>query len=70
MDVPESTILRDNRETCPLNGHPRAVMLVFRRVRFGSPAPWTAFEEMAVVEQAVEHGSDRRAVAEQFSPVF
>jgi len=41
-----------------------------RQVGFRPPASWTTFEEMAVVEQAVEHGGNRGAVAEQFSPVF
>jgi hypothetical protein len=42
---------------------------MFRRIRFGSPTSRAAFEEMAVMEQAVEHSSNRGAVAEQFSPV-
>jgi hypothetical protein len=43
--------------------------LLFRR-QLGSPAPRPAFEDMAVVEKAVEHSGDGRAVAEQFSPVL
>src|SRR5207253_2194073 len=41
----------------------------FRR-QLGPPAPWPAFEEMAVVEETVEHGGHGRAVAEQFPPVL
>src|SRR6266576_182208 len=41
----------------------------FRR-QLGPPAPRPAFENMAVVEEAVEHGGEGRAVAEQFSPVL
>ena len=44
--------------------------MLFRRIRFGSPTSRSTFEEMAVMEQAVEHSSDRGAIAEQFSPVF
>jgi len=46
------------------------VRLVFRRVHFGPPAARSAFQEMAVMEQTVEHGGDSGAVAKQFSPVF
>lgn len=34
-------------------------MLVLSCIRLRPPTPQSAFEEMAVVEQAVEHGSDR-----------
>lgn len=36
---------------------------LFRR-QLGPPAPRPAFEDMAVVEEAVEHGGDGRAVTE------
>jgi len=45
-------------------------MLVLSRVHLRPPAARSAFEEMAVVEQAVEHGRDGGAVAEQFALVF
>jgi len=35
-----------------MTSHPEAVMVVFRRVDFGSAAPRPAFDQMAVVEQA------------------
>src|SRR5260370_9869142 len=41
----------------------------FRR-QLGPPAPRPAFEDMAVVQEAVEHGGDGRAVAEGASPVL
>jgi hypothetical protein len=40
------------------------VMLVLRRIRLRPPAARSAFDKMAVVEQTVEHGGDRGAVAE------
>jgi hypothetical protein len=45
-------------------------MLVLSRICLRPPATRSALEEMAVVEQAVQHGSDGGAVAEQFSPVL
>ncbi len=45
-------------------------MLVLGCLRLRPPPPWPALQEMAVVEQVVEQGSDRRAVAEQFPLVF
>ena len=36
---------------------------LFRR-QLGPPAPRPAFEDMAVVEEAVEHGGDGRAVTQ------
>jgi hypothetical protein len=39
---------------------------LFRR-QLGPQAPRPALEDLAVVEEEVEHGSDARAVAEQFS---
>ena len=38
--------------------------LLVEQVHFGSPATRTAFEDVTVMEQAVEHGSDRGAVTE------
>jgi hypothetical protein len=39
-------------------------------LQLGSPTPRPAFEDMAVVQETVEHRGDRGAVAEQVSPVF
>ena len=36
---------------------------------FGAPTPWSAFEHMPVVEEAVQHRGDGGHVAQQFSPV-
>jgi hypothetical protein len=36
----------------------------------GSPASWPALEDVAVVEEAVEHGSDGGGVAEELAPVL
>ncbi len=44
--------------------------LLVRQACFCSPAPRPAFEDMAMMEEAVEHSGDGRAVAEQFSPVL
>jgi hypothetical protein len=44
--------------------------LLIRQVCFGSPAARSAFQDVPVVEQTVEHGGDCSAVAEQFAPVF
>src|SRR5260370_23138072 len=41
----------------------------FRR-QLGPPAPRPAFEDMAVVQEAVEHGGDGRAGAAASSPVL
>jgi len=48
------------------------LVLVFRigQLRFGPPTPRTAFENVTVMEQAIEHRCDRRAVAQQLAPVF
>ena len=43
---------------------------MFRRAQLGSATSRAAFEHVAVVEKAVGHGGDGRAVAEQFPPVF
>jgi hypothetical protein len=40
------------------------------RRQLGSPTPRPGLEDMAVVQEAVEHGRDGRAVPEQFSPVL
>src|SRR5215467_12456890 len=44
--------------------------LLIRQVCFSSPAPWSALQDVTMMEKAVEHGGDRGAVAEQFAPVF
>ena len=38
--------------------------LLIRQVHFGSPTPWAAFQNVTVMEEAVEHGGDGGAVAE------
>ena len=45
-------------------------LLLIRQVCFRSPTPWSAFQDVTVVQQTVEHGGDGRAVTEQFAPVF
>ena len=45
-------------------------LLLIRQVRFRSPTPWSAFQDVTVVQQTVEHGGDGGAVTEQFAPVF
>src|SRR5208283_4154600 len=37
---------------------------------FGSPAAWAALQDVSVVQQAVEHGGNGGAVAEQLAPVL
>src|SRR5262249_32836932 len=44
--------------------------LVIRQVCFSSPAPRSAFQDVPVVKQTIEHGGDRGTIAEQFAPVF
>src|SRR5208282_5066093 len=44
--------------------------LLRRQVCFRAPTSWTAFENMAVMEEAIEHGGNGGAVAEQFAPVI
>src|SRR5690242_12446776 len=44
--------------------------LLIRQVCFGSPASRSAFKDMPVVKQTIQHGGDRGTVAEQFAPVF
>jgi hypothetical protein len=36
----------------------------------GSPAAWSAFENVAMMQQPIEHGGDGGTITEQFSPVF
>src|SRR5438876_836480 len=62
LEVPHSS---DRRGPA---GFRRAVSW-FRR-QLGPPAPRPAFEDMTVVEEAVEHGGDGGTIAEQFSPVL
>ena len=47
-----------------------AFCLLVKQVHFGCPTAGTAFKDMIVMEQAVEHGRERSAVAEQFPPIF
>src|SRR5262249_42438133 len=39
-------------------------------VAFRPPTPRATLEHMSVMEQAVQHGGNRRHVAQHFSPVF
>ena len=39
-------------------------------IGFGAPAARTAFEQMAMMQQAVEQGADGRGVAQQLAPVL
>src|SRR5579862_547101 len=48
----------------------RVSKLLLWCVQFGAPAPRTALEQMAMVEQPVEHSGDGGRVAQQFAPVF
>jgi hypothetical protein len=53
----------------PANGAARnlillSLFLLLRQARFCAPASWAAFQDVSVVEQAVEHGGDGGAVAE------
>src|SRR5262249_58719861 len=38
--------------------------------RLGAPTAWAALEHVTVMQNAVEHSSDRGHVAEQLAPVF
>src|SRR5713101_10019620 len=42
-------------------------LLLIRQVCFRSPTPWSALQDVTVVQQTVEHGGDGRAVTEQFA---
>jgi hypothetical protein len=53
----------------PTNGAARnlillSLFLLLRQARFCAPALWAAFQDVTVVEQAVEHSGDGGAVAE------
>src|ERR1700694_5407893 len=43
--------------------------LLWRQVYFRTPTPRTAFENMPMMEEAIEHGGDGGAIAQQFAPV-
>ena len=45
-------------------------LLWIRQAGFRSPASWSAFQDVTVVAQPVEHGGDGGAVTEQLAPVF
>ncbi len=36
----------------------------------GAPAAGTTLENMAVVKQAIQHGADRRGIAQQLAPIL
>ena len=44
---------------------PSLVLVAFGQLCFRAPTAWTAFEYMAVMEEAIEHSADGGAVAEQ-----
>jgi hypothetical protein len=48
----------------PGRGPYLSCFLLIRQVCFGSPAPWSAFQDVTVMEQAVQHGGDCGAVTE------
>jgi hypothetical protein len=35
----------------------------------GPPAPWSAFQDVRMMEQAIEQGGDGRGVAQQLAPI-
>jgi hypothetical protein len=43
--------------------------LLWRQVCFRAPTSWTTFEYMAAMKEAIEHGGNGRAIAEEFAPV-
>src|ERR1019366_8973936 len=47
---------------------PRSLCTAGRRL--GAPTAWAALEHVTVMQNAVEHGGDRRYIAQQFAPVF
>src|SRR5271156_4642093 len=53
--------------------HPFRIGLLSLRIPraagFGAPTARAAFENVSVMQQAIQHGGDSGAVAEQFSPV-
>jgi hypothetical protein len=58
----------------PANGRGRGLScstcsLLWRQVYFRAPTPRTAFENMTIMEEAIEHGGDGGAISQQFAPV-
>src|SRR5690242_17431491 len=49
---------------------PSLVVTGLGELCFRAPAARSAFEDMAVMEQAVEHRGDGSGVAEQLAPIF
>jgi hypothetical protein len=43
---------------------------ISRTAGFGAPTTWSTFENVPVMQQAIQHGGNSGAVAEQFAPVF
>src|SRR5438552_4952694 len=41
-----------------------------RQFSFGAPTARSAFQDVAMMEQAIEHGADGRGIAQQFAPVL
>ena len=55
----------------PIKRSPRSLALtVVGHLSFRSPAAWSAFQDMSVMEKSVEHGGDGRGVAQEFAPIF
>src|SRR3974390_1265406 len=44
--------------------------LLRRRIKFGSPASRATFEQVPVMQQAVEHGADRGCIPQQLPPIL
>ena len=44
--------------------------LFFAGVAAHAPAAWSAAKHVTVLEQAIEHGGDRRRIAEELAPVL
>jgi hypothetical protein len=56
---------------CPASLLLLLLSLAFSRTAgFGSPTARAALEHVPMVQQAIEHGGDSGAVAEQLAPVF
>ena len=60
---------------CPASLSPLSLLLLLslripRTAGLGAPTAWAALENVSVMQQAVQHGGDSGAVAQQFPPVF
>jgi hypothetical protein len=41
-----------------------------QRIELGSPTAGAALEHVPVMQEAVEHGADRRRIAQQLAPIL